>query len=58
MKFTAPQTISPFFNYTKFPRKKKKKLKKLDYPFLTLNQKMWLELGKEYKDFIIQKICK
>lgn len=61
-KFTAPKIISPFYNYSRIPRKKKKKYKKLldKYPFLTLNEKLWVILGetnKEYRNFIIKKIC-
>lgn len=62
-KFTAPDRISPFYNFNRIPRKKKKKHKILlnKYSFLTLNEKLWLILrteNKEYSDFIINEICR
>lgn len=61
-KFTAPKNISPFFDVKRMPRKFKKKHKALldKYPFLDINQKLWYVLGqtnKDYKDFLISKIC-
>lgn len=62
-RFTAPKKFSPFYSVRRIPRKKKKQLKPLlnKYSFLTLNEKLWYILGetnKEYRDFLIQKICK
>jgi len=59
--FIAPKQLSPFYNYTRIPRKKKKKYKLLlnKYPFLTLNEKLWYILGetnKPYRDFLIKTI--
>lgn len=61
--FTTPKLVSPFYNYTCLPRKTKKRLKeKLNrYPFLDLNQKLWMILGeenKEYKQFLITEIIR
>lgn len=61
--FTAPNKISPFFTCKRAPRKFKKKYKEQlnKYPFLTLNEKLWMILGEtnnEYKQFLIQEICK
>lgn len=61
-KYTAPKQLSPFYNCKRAPRKLKKKYKEQlnKYPFLTLNEKLWIILGetnKNYRDFIIKIIC-
>lgn len=52
--FIAPQ--KPLFNYSKFPRKLKKKLKKVKYCD-SLNQAMWNTMEENYRRFIIKQIC-
>lgn len=61
--FTCPRNIS--FNYTKVPRKFKKKwshiLSKDRYSFLSLNQKLWFIQGitnPNYNSFLIKQITK
>lgn len=61
--FTPPKTVSPFYNFKRIPRRKKKKYREIlnRYPFLTLNQKLWMILGeenKEYKQFLITEIIR
>jgi len=66
--FTAPKGYSyktAPFNYTKVPRKFKKKWKHIlcgdRYDFLTFNQKLWYILGlrnEKYRDFLISYMIK
>lgn len=58
--FTVPRLFNekPHFNYKKFPRKLKKKLKKVNCPVGDLNTKMWFILEPNYKRFLIKQICK
>ena len=65
--FTAPKIISPFYSYTKLPRKLKKKCKKwLSKNYLTtddlnVNKQLWFLLeitNNNYKRFIIKEVIK
>jgi hypothetical protein len=60
--FTAPKTISPFYNFNKIPRKLKKKYKNIfQDKLLDLNQQLWyiLELtNPDYKRFLIKQVTK
>lgn len=61
--FTLPKMASPFYNYRKLPRKKKKMMAKFlnakHMEHLTLNQKLWYMLeftNPNYKRFLIKMI--
>ncbi len=53
--FKAPKSLS--FTFSKFPRKLKKRLKKVPYCNGNLNMALWYNLEENYKRFIIKKIC-
>jgi len=58
--FTAPKHLNtrPFYNYSKFPRKLKKELKKVKYCNGDLNVAMWNTMEENYKRYLIKQICK
>jgi len=62
--FKKPKDWTPavqsFFRGPRFPRKLKKEASKLDFPFLTLQQKLWYLQGLKspnYNRFLIKLIC-
>ena len=58
--FSVPKKFNtePHFNYKKFPRKLKKKLKKVYCPVGDSNTKLWFTLGANYKRFLIKELCR
>ena len=59
MKYTAPKIISPFYNYSRIPRKLKKKIH-LDRKYLDINQLLWWYLeftNPNYKRFLLNELA-
>lgn len=63
-RFTAPNTISPFYGEIRIPRKLKKKVKSFSgvhWTGLSNAQRLWYYLensNPEYRKFLIKKITR
>lgn len=60
--FTAPPHLNqrPFYNYKRFPRKLKKRLKKTEAYHICwndLNTTMWYLMDRNYRIFLIKKLA-